>query len=293
MFLPDQYQLLDFGHARRLERFGPLVVDRPCPVAARIAPATPEAWIQAHAHYRRGPAESPDAGAWQLRGDLPERWTLAWQHLVFELKRAAQGQVGLFPEQADNWTWINRRVRESGRALRVLNLFAYTGAGTLVAAAAGAEVTHVDAARNIMAWARRNAALSGLAEAAIHWMIEDAVKFARRELRRGNRYQAAILDPPSYGHGPHGEVWRLSQHLDELLRLCAALTAEDRQFILLTCHTPSFGPARLKQMLQQALGRDAGGQTTADSLVLCTPDGRNLPSGAMVRWESSNERSHG
>jgi len=288
MFSPDQYQLLDFGHARRLERFGPLILDRPCPVAAGLSPAMPEAWSGAHAQYQRGPAESPDAGAWQLRGELPERWPLAWQQLVFELKRAAQGQVGVFPEQADNWAWIGRRVRDSGRPMHVLNLFAYTGASTLAAAAAGAEVTHVDAARNIMAWARRNAARCGLTEAPIHWIIEDAVKFARRQLRRGNRYQAVILDPPSYGHGAHGEVWRLSRHLDELLHLCAALTADDRQFVLVTCHTPGFGPARLEEMLREALGRETVGQTTADALALSTPDGRRLPSGAMARWERSS-----
>ena len=163
---------------------------------------------------------------------------------VLELKRTNFGHLGLFPEQAANWPWIAEQVA-SAPAMRVLNLFAYTGGSTLAAAAAGAEVVHVDAAKNIVAWARRNAALSGLADAPIHWIAEDALKFVKRELRRENRYDAVILDPPSYGHGAHGEVWRLSQHLPRLLELCGQLTAGRRRFMLLTCHTPDFEPARL------------------------------------------------
>ncbi len=284
MFLPDQYQLLDFGHARRLERFGPVLLDRPCPTAEGTEPSTLQAWQHADARYERGPADSPDAGQWTPCGVPGDSWAVTWQALSFELRRTAQGQVGLFPEQAENWDWIGQRVRAARRPLRVLNLFGYTGASTLAAAAAGAEVTHVDAAKNIVNWARRNAAQCRLAEAPIRWIVEDAVKFVRRELRRGNRYDAVILDPPSYGHGAHGEVWRLSKHLDGLLHLCAQLTASEREFILLTCHTPGFGPMRLQAMLQEALGPDLGGHTTAETLLLRTADGRTLPCGTMARW---------
>jgi 23S rRNA (cytosine1962-C5)-methyltransferase len=171
---------------------------------------------------------------------------------------------------------------------RVLNLFAYTGGSTLAAAAAGAEVVHLDAARNIVAWARRNAERSGLADAPIHWIAEDAVKFVKRELRRGNACDAVVLDPPSYGHGAHGEVWRLAGHLPRLLELCCRLMEGRRGLLLLSAHTPDFPPPRLEQLVREALaqaGRDAGqGMLHSGPLVLQTAAGRQLPSGAAVRW---------
>jgi 23S rRNA (cytosine1962-C5)-methyltransferase len=281
MFTPDQYQLLDFGEGRRLERFGEVTLDRPCPAAERIARADPPAWPLADARFERG--EGPE-GQWTCRRVLPEQWTVSHGSLVFELKRTVFGHLGLFPEQAANWPWIAAQVA-AVPAMRVLNLFAYTGGSTLAAAAAGAEVVHVDAAKNIVAWARRNAALSGLADAPIHWIAEDALKFVKRELRRENRYDAVILDPPSYGHGPRGEVWRLSKHLPRLLALCRDLTAGRRQFVLLTCHTPGFEPARLQDMISNTLGGDARGHATARQLTLHSAAGRELPSGVVARWE--------
>jgi 23S rRNA (cytosine1962-C5)-methyltransferase len=322
MFSPDQYQLLDFGDGRRLERFGPFILDRPCPAAERTPRADPAAWQQADARFDRSGDEQ---GTWTCRRELPERWTIACGRLVLELKPTDFGHLGVFPEQSENWEWITeqcltlpRRASEgdAGELLYsrpgslpashgaspaprvgVLNLFAYTGGSTLAAAAAGAEVVHVDAAENIVAWARRNAEHAGLAEARIRWIAEDAMKFVQRELRRGNRYNAVILDPPSYGHGPRGEVWRLSTHLPQLLRLCAELTAGRRQFVVLTCHTPGFSPARLRDMLGEALavaapppGRAAGpGTVTARQLTLRAASGRELPGGVVVRW--SVERS--
>jgi 23S rRNA (cytosine1962-C5)-methyltransferase len=168
-------------------------------------------------------------------------------------------------------------------SLKILNLFAYTGASTLTAAAAGAEVVHVDAAQNVVAWARRNAELSGLADAPVRWIAEDATKFVKRELRRGNRYDAVILDPPSYGHGPRGEVWRLSKHLPHLLRMLAELTAGRRRFLLLTCHTPRFGPGRLERLVTDTLG---SGHATAEHMTLRAATGGELPSGVAVRWEA-------
>jgi 23S rRNA (cytosine1962-C5)-methyltransferase len=170
--------------------------------------------------------------------------------------------------------------------LRVLNLFAYTGGGTLAAAMAGAEVVHVDAARNIVAWAWRNAELSGAAERPVHWVVEEARKFVKRELRRGNRYDAVILDPPSYGHGPRGEVWRLAKHLPGLLEQCAELTTGRRCFMLLTAHTPGYEPRRLMEMLHAALG-DATGTITEEELTVAAADGRRLPCGAAARWQLS------
>ncbi len=284
MFDAQQYELIDFGDGRRLERFGGLVLDRPCPAAEGVARADPGIWGRADARFKRDEANS---GTWSGRDKLPSQWTIAHGQLAFELKRNEFGHLGLFAEQAANWGWIAAKVKAAGGPLKVLNLFAYTGASTLAAAAAGAEVVHVDAARNIVAWARRNAELSGLAEAPVRWIVEDAVKFVKRECKRGAEYDAVILDPPSYGHGRRGEVWRLSKHLPRLLAMCAELTAGRRRFLLLTAHTPGFGPERLGDMLEQALAETDPGRVTAAEMTIPDAAGRELPSGVVVRWESS------
>lgn len=283
MFSTEAYQLLDFGEGRKLEQFGGVRLDRPCPTAERIRRTDESLWPSADARFERTSATS---GRWICRPGLPERWTVAHGPLVFELKRSETGHVGLFPEQAESWDWIAAKVRSAEKPLRVLNLFGYTGGSTLATAAAGAEVTHVDAAQNVVAWARRNAALSGLDSAPIRWIAEDAMKFARREVKRGRRYDAVILDPPSYGHGPHGEVWRLSKHLPRMLALCAELTAGQCQFLLLSCHTSGFDPARLEALFHKSFGQAMEGSIASDWMRLCTPTGRELPSGVAVRWQA-------
>jgi len=280
MFLPDQYQLIDFGQGRRLEQFGPLRLDRPCPAVQCEPKQNPAAWPEADARFER---TGENTGQWSANQELPERWTVRHGPLAFELKRTEFGHLGLFPEQAANWDWIARQVQAAGRRVVVLNLFAYTGGSTLAAAAAGAEVVHVDAARNVVAWARRNAELSGLADGPIRWIVDDAMKFARREQKRAAQYDAVILDPPSYGHGARGEVWRLSKHLPRLLEICCQLTAGRRQFILLTCHTPEFGPRRLKELLADALGETAIDAVAAMPMMIPAATGRKLPSGVVVR----------
>jgi 23S rRNA (cytosine1962-C5)-methyltransferase len=281
MFSPDQYRLLDFGDGRRLECFAGLVLDRPCPGAERLVRRAPQSWAAADARFERS---SEDQGDWLSERALPERWTIAWNSMRLELKPTQFGHLGIFPEQAANWEWIARQVRAAAAPLRVLNLFAYTGGSTLAAAAAGAEVTHVDAARNIVAWARRNAELSGLSAAPVRWITEDALKFVRRELRRGRHYDAVILDPPSYGHGSHGEVWRLVEHLPELLAICARLMDSGPRFLLLSAHTPGFGPERLRAMVAEAMGGTTVGQASANDLQLRSVAGQDLPSGSVVRW---------
>lgn len=282
MFPPDQYQLLDFGEGRRLEQFASIRLDRPCPAAEQLPKSDPRAWGHVDGRFER---LGDEQGRWELTGELPDRWNISAGALRLELKRTEFGHLGVFPEHAGTWDWIAARVASAGRAIRVLNLFAYTGGSTLAAAAAGAAVTHVDAARNIVAWARGNAELSGLAGAPIHWIAEDARKFVRREQKRGNQYDAVILDPPSYGHGLRGEVWRLSKHLPGLLAACAELTAGRREFMLLTCHTPGYGPERLVRLLTEVLDAGDQGRITAGHLVLHTSGDRELPSGAIVRWE--------
>lgn len=280
MFSGKEYELLDFGGGRRLERFGQYVLDRPCPAAVSFAAADAGLWPSADARFD---GRDQERGQWSCRRELPERWNIAHGSSRFELKRTEFGHLGVFPEQAENWDWIMVQCRrpasqDASRKLKILNLFAYTGGSTLAAAAAGAEVTHVDAAGNVVAWARRNAAISGLSDAPIRWIVEDALKFVKRELRRGNRYDAVILDPPSYGHGPHGEVWRLSKHLPRLLSLCAELTAGRPRFMLVTCHTPGYGPTELQDMISEAFGTSTG--IVGRPLTIRAADGRELQSGA-------------
>jgi 23S rRNA (cytosine1962-C5)-methyltransferase len=283
MFSVDNYQLIDFGEGRRLERFGPVVLDRPCPPAEGVPRGDPAAWGCADAQFQR---TRGDEGCWIDARTVPPRWTVACGPMVLELRRTKLGQVGLFPEQQVNWDWIGGRLAATPAPVRVLDLFAYTGAATLAAAAAGAEVTHVDAARTAVAGARRNAALSGLSAAKIRWIVDDALKYAGRELKRGSRYDAVILDPPSYGHGAGGEPWVIEKDLPRLLRICGQLTAGRRRWVLLTCHTPQLDAECLRSMLSEALDDGAAGSLTAGPLTLPAACGRHLPSGVVVRWEA-------
>jgi 23S rRNA (cytosine1962-C5)-methyltransferase len=311
MFSRNDYQLNDFGNSRRLERFGEITLDRPCPAAEHLVQADPAAWQTVDARFE---SVNEQEGQWICRRELPDRWNIAHGDLRFGLKRTPFGHLGLFPEQAENWDWIGARVQGSGfrvqkmktpplpttlrsvpgegqgegigegGRLKILNLFAYTGGSTLAAAAAGAAVVHVDAARNIVDWARHNAELSGLANAPIHWITEDAMKFVKREIKRGNTFDAVILDPPSYGHGRRGEVWRLSKHLPRLLSMCAELTAGQCRFVLLTCHTPGYESERLADMMKETMPDTQSGVIDAKTLTLRSVAGRELPSGIVVRW---------
>jgi 23S rRNA (cytosine1962-C5)-methyltransferase len=282
MFTADQYQLLDFGRGRKLERFGPIVLDRPSPAAEGSAPvlAAP-LWQQAHARFERTSAE---AGRWVCVAKPQSTWQISHESITLAIKLTDFGHVGVFPEQAENWDWLARQVRRASRPLRLLNLFAYTGGSTLTAAAAGAEVVHVDAAKSAVAWARKNAELSGVGQAPIRWIIEDAATFAARELRRGNRYDGVILDPPSYGHGPKGQSWKLSSDLAPLLSTCAELVGRSPALLLLTCHTPGFGSAELEAMVSETFFGACQQGVTAKELVLTSDDGRRLPCGSVARW---------
>jgi 23S rRNA (cytosine1962-C5)-methyltransferase len=274
------YELLDFGTARKLERFGDLLVDRPCPSAEGAEPAVPSQWTLADARFDRcGPGE----GRWTLAPDFPRSWAVSPGRLCLELRPAAGGQVGLFPEQFENWTWIERQVTASGTSCAILNLFGYTGGATLAAAGAGAQVVHVDASKSAVTWARRNAARSDLADAPIRWIVDDAVKFVRREIRRGNIYQGIILDPPSYGHGPKGRVWKIDRDLEQLLSGCAQLLDQRFRFLLLSCHTPNWDPGRLLALVRACFPSCASGGSAAEPLQLQATDGRVLPCGVAVR----------
>lgn len=275
MFELDQYELLDFGEGRKLERLGSLTVDRPAPAAAGVMPRVRN-WT-ADVRYRR---TSGERGAWS--GAFPETWIVRHDSVRFELKATPFGHLGLFPEQAANWDWIARQCCSATEPPRVLNLFAYTGGSTLAAAAAGAHVTHVDAARNVVAWARRNATLSGLGERPIRWICEDSAKFVQREVKRGNRYDAVILDPPSYGHGPKGEVWRIHDHLPSLLDDCSRLVDRRAGWVLFTCHSTDYNVAAARRLIGDAFPQ-ANRNRKAAELELQAADGRALNCGVVVR----------
>jgi 23S rRNA (cytosine1962-C5)-methyltransferase len=281
MFASTEYELIDFGGGRKLERFGPYLLDRPSPAAEHATMQRPELWSQAAARFER---TSGDRGIWTHPSSdaplLPQRWQIRHQSVVLELKLTPVGHLGMFPEQAVNWDWLTAQIAAASRPVKVLNLFAYTGASTLTAAAAGAEVTHVDAARNTIAWARRNAELSSLAGAPIRWIADDAATFVRRELKRDRRYHIVLLDPPSYGHGVKGKVWKLADGLSGLLADCAHLLMPERGCLLLTCHTPGYGPGDLRELLG---GSSRQTDIEAAPLLLATSSGRSLISGAMAR----------
>ncbi len=293
MFDVSQYQLLDFGRGRKLERFGPLILDRISPAAEDEEPSNPASWQQSHYRFER---QRGDQGQWvanqqvsveenSLQEDgLPTPWTIQHGPFQLELNLTPSGHLGLFSEQATNWDWLSRQLAGRKESLKVLNLFAYTGGSTLAAAAAGAEVVHVDAARNTVAWARRNATRSGLQDAPIRWICEDCLKFVQRELRRGNQYDAVIMDPPSYGHGPDGQSWKIERDLGPLLDGCAELTRESRRFMLLTCHSPGYGPAELHALLTDHVFGSCQQGGDASSLTIESVDGRRLPSGVVARW---------
>ncbi len=277
----SEYALLDFGGGRRLERFGPWITDRPAPGASQPK-ATPDRWALAQAVYH---SPRGGKGAWRCRDGLPPSCTVSWRGLRFELKWGPSGQVGLFPEHATDWAIVQSLLRNRG-GKRLLNLFAYTGGATLAAAQAGAEVFHVDATRNMVAWAAHNAELSALREAPIHWIVEDAGKFLRRELRRGNSYFGIVLDPPSYGHGPRGESFQFARDIYPLLQHCLDLLEEDG-FLLFTSHTPGFGPRRLTGLLHDLRPRLwQTGSVHVRTLEIPATTGRALPCGTLVAWWS-------
>ncbi len=283
MFDSDQYSLLDFGDGRKLERFCDIVLDRPSPAAEHVKKVVPEQWQAATARYQRATGGKTTQGKWSA-AELPSTWTVQHSSATFELKVTDFGHVGLFVEQAENWDWIAKQTGRHGRKLKVLTLFAYTGGSTLAAAAAGAEVTHVDSSKSVVTWARRNAALSGLEDAPIRWLVEDCSKFVQRELNRGNYYDAVILDPPSYGHGTKGESWKLSRDLMPLLEACAELTSKSRAFLLLTCHSPGYGAAELSACLEDTFFGHCQTGAQAKRLAIPSADGRKLDAGAVARW---------
>ncbi len=278
---PD-YELLDAGGGRRLERFGPHVFDRPSPIAIWRR-ERPELWAQAAGTFERGQSGT---GTWDFKRRVAGPWPVRWNGLALEVRPTGFGHMGLFPEHSGHWEWVERLIRSRPAPVRVLHLFAYTGAFTLVAARAGAEVCHVDAVSDVNDWARRNAEASGLASAPVRWIADDAAKFVAREIRRGRKYDGIILDPPSYGRGPAGEKWILEEHLAGLFDLLADVVAERPLFMLFTCHNPGFSPPVMGNMLRPWSARFGGAPEEGNMLVRNPALQCVLPCGFFARWQS-------
>ena len=277
----EDYELLDCGGGERLERWSRQVLVRPDPQAIWETPREHPAWRRAGGRYLRS---STGGGHWEKKA-LPESWKVSYRDLTFQVKPMNFKHTGLFPEQAVNWDFCAEKIKNAGRPVRVLNLFAYTGGATVACARAGASVCHVDAAKGMVAWARENARLSGLGEAPIRWIVDDCAKFVEREIRRGKAYDAIIMDPPSYGRGPGGEVWKLEENLYPFVKLCAGALSEQPLFVLINSYTTGLAPSVLGYLLNLLVKEKYGGKCAWDELGLpVTATGLALPCGATGRW---------
>ncbi len=275
------YEVLDTSCGEKLERWGRYILLRPDPQVIWNTPKTAREWQKLNGHYHRS---SKGGGEWEFF-DLPQEWSIHYGALTFRLKPFSFKHTGLFPEQAVNWDWFSQIIKGAGRPVRVLNLFAYTGGATLAAASAGANVTHVDASRGMVSWAKENAAASGLADAPIRWLVDDCVKFVERELRRGNVYDGIIMDPPSYGRGPKGEIWKIEESVYPFLELTTRLLSRDALFFLINSYTTGLQPAVLTYMLNTTVAKRMGGRAISSEIGLpVSESGLILPCGASGRW---------
>ena len=280
------YEVIDCSAGEKLERWGDYLLIRPDPQVIWDTPKRHRGWKKPNAHYHRS---DRGGGHWQFF-DLPQQWSIRYRSLTFQLKPFRFKHTGLFPEQAANWDWVSERIRQAGRSaerpVKVLNLFAYTGGATLAAAAAGASVTHVDASKGMVSWARENAKSSGLEQASIRWIVDDCMKVVEREQRRGNTYDGIIMDPPSYGRGPKGEVWKIEDAIHPLIRSCASILAPDGLFFLINSYTTGLQPAVLSYLMHTEITARLGGHILAEEIGLpVRENGLILPCGCSGRWE--------
>ncbi len=277
----NEYEVLDTSCGEKLERWGNYTLIRPDPQVIWDTDKEHPGWERPNGHYFRS---TRGGGSWKF-SRLPKEWSIRYRDLQFHVKPFQFKHTGLFPEQAVNWDWFSDKIRQEKRPLRVLNLFAYTGGATLAAAKAGAAVTHVDASKGMVGWAKENAAASGLNGAPIRWLVDDCVKFVEREIRRGSRYDGIILDPPSYGRGPKGEVWKIEQSVYPLIRLTAQILSQKPVFYLVNSYTTGLQPAVLTYMISNVIQQKFGGQVKSDEIGLpVTSTGLVLPCGASGRW---------
>ena len=276
------YELLDCGGGEKLERWGDQILVRPDPQAIWESDRKNRGWRTANARYSRS---STGGGHWD-KNKLPESWPIAYKDLRFQVKPMNFKHTGIFPEQAANWDYAMAKIRAAGRPVSVLNLFGYTGAATVACASAGASVCHVDAAKGMVAWGKENAAASGVADRPIRWIVDDCGKFVEREIRRGRRYDAVIMDPPSYGRGPGGEVWKLETNLWPFVELVSGVLSDDPLFVIINSYTTGLSPSVLTYLSESIFTRRFGGRSASQELGLpVTASGLVLPCGATCRWE--------
>lgn len=287
MWVADQwkdYEVIDTSGGEKLERWGKYRLVRPDPQVIWNTPKDPALWRRKNAHYHRS---KKGGGEWEFF-DLPKKWQIHYKNLTFHLQPFSFKHTGLFPEQAVNWDWFSSLIREEvekGREVKVLNLFAYTGGATVAAAAAGAKVTHVDASKGMVNWAKENALSSGLQDAPIRYLVDDCVKFVEREIRRGNHYDAIIMDPPSYGRGPKGEIWKIEEQIYPFIQLCMKVLTKKPLFFLVNSYTTGLQPAVLAYMIRYEMVPRFGGTVAAEEIGLpVSENGLVLPCGASGRW---------
>lgn len=294
MWLADQwkdYEVIDCSKGEKLERWGDYLLVRPDPQVIWDTQKKETGWHKMNGHYHRS---SKGGGEWEFF-QLPKEWTIQYslpinKKLTFHLKPFSFKHTGLFPEQAANWNWFSQLIADAvskGRQVKVLNLFAYTGGATLAAAAAGASVTHVDASKGMVTWAKENAISSGLKDAPIRWLVDDCVKFVEREIRRGNHYDAIIMDPPSYGRGPKGEIWKIEESVYPLIQLCSQILTDNPLFFLINSYTTGLQPAVLSYMISTVLGTANGTVTASEIGLPVSSNGLVLPCGASGRYEAT------
>lgn len=277
------YEVLDASSGEKLERWGDYILVRPDPQVIWNTPKEHSGWQKKNGHYHRS---SKGGGEWEFF-NLPKQWQISYKTLTFNLKPFSFKHTGLFPEQAVNWDWIEGKIKGASRPVKVLNLFAYTGGATLAAAAAGASVTHVDASKGMVGWAKENVASSGLSDAPVRWLVDDCVKFVEREIRRGSKYDGIIMDPPSYGRGPKGEIWKIEDAVYPLICLCEKLLSDVPLFFLVNSYTTGLAPAVLTYMISSALCPRHGGHTESSEIGLPVAEsGLILPCGASGRWQA-------
>lgn len=280
------YELIDTSSGERLERWGDIILIRPDPQIIWDTPKNDSLWEKAHAVYHRS---NTGGGVWKEQRKMPTIWSIKYNDLTFNIKMMGFKHTGIFPEQATNWDFITEKIKKAKRPLKVLNLFGYTGAATLSAAKAGANVCHVDASRGMVSWAKENSLVSGLSNKPIRWLVDDCIKFVQREIRRGNKYDGIIMDPPSYGRGPGGEVWKLEEQLFSLINLCVQVMSIDAVFFMLNSYTTGLSPSVMECLLEVTIKKKFGGNVLSDEIGLpVTKQGMVLPCGSTAIWQSKN-----
>lgn len=283
----EDYRILDTSSSEKLEVWKDIVLVRPDPQIIWNTPKESPMWKKADAVYHRSQS---GGGSWDFKTKLPDGWEINYKNLTFNIKPTGFKHTGLFPEQAVNWDFMAEKIRKSGRPISVLNLFAYTGGATLACAEAGASVCHVDASKGMVQWARENASSSGLSDKPIRWIVDDCEKFVAREIRRGRRYDAIVMDPPSYGRGPGGEVWKLEDNIFDLVQLCAGVMSDEPLFFLLNSYTTGLSPSVMAYILSQTIGKKHKGKVSADEIGLMVEASHMaLPCGSTAIWEREED----